>query len=186
MQFAYAQTYSGVIPDAEIIGFINADILSDSIKVQKAIRRNIFPLQLSEFYYKDSADFIKKNENSRFIFHRHVFRGREFTNRLDSLFSREDIDFFYKQIEGQRMNTKWLKPFINSVLVDNVKLNSNHYAKQAMYSYSLPLFSFDKQRLVIIKAFFCGLLCGGGAYYVYEKKKNNNWILIRKINEWAE
>ena len=183
---ARGQTYSKIILDSEIVSFISSDILNDSIKMTKSIQRKMFAVNLDDFYYKDSSDLIKKNENSQFIFRYHIFHGREYTNHLDSLFSRKDIDFFYTQIKGQKKKENWHKSFTNSILVDNVELDSNHYAKQVMYSYSLPLFSFDKKRVIIIKGFYCGFLCGGGAYYIYERDNDNNWLLLRKINEWGE
>ena len=186
IEFSYSQNYSKVISDSEIVDFINRDILNDSIKLTKTIRKMIFRLDVNEFYYKDSSDFIKKNQNSQFIFHHHTFKGREYTNHLDTFFSRKDIDFFYKQIKGQTKRTEWLKAFTNSVIVKNVELDSNRHAKQVMYSYSLPLYSFDKRRAIIIKGCYCGFLCGGGAYYLYEKDNKNSWQLIRKINEWGE
>ncbi len=180
------QTYSKVISDSEIVSFIDSDILNDSIKFTKSVERQMFSLYLDVFYYKDSSDFVKKNENSLFIFRYNVFRGKEYTNHLDSIFSRKDIDFFYKQIKGQTKISTWLQSFVNSTLVDNVELDSNRYAKQVMYSYSLPLFSFDRRRAIIIKGFYCGFLCGGGAYYIYERDNGNKWRLLRKINEWGE
>jgi hypothetical protein len=184
--FSYGQTYSKVISDTEIINFITTDILNDSIKGSKTIRRKIFSLYPDIFYYKDSADFVIKNKNTSFIFRYDIYNGRVFTNHLDTLFSRKDIDFFYQQIKGLRKNTQWKKAFKNSVLVDDAELDADRNAVNIMYSYSLPLFSADKRRVMIIKSFFCGLLCGGGAYYIYEKDQGNNWHLIRSVNEWGE
>jgi hypothetical protein len=182
------QTYSRVISDSEIINFINADILRDSIKIIKSVKREIIRLNLDDFYYKDSLDFTNKNATSfRFIFQYHRdYKDREVTYHLDTLFSRKDIDYFLQQIEGITKQKYWEQPFLNSVLIDNVKLDSNRYAKKIMYLYSLPLFSADKKHVIIIKSFFCGFLCGGGAYYLYEKDINNNWYLVRTLYEWGE
>ena len=163
-----SQTYSKVISDNEIINFINLDIQRDSIKGKKTIRREMYKLYEDAFFYKDSADL------------------REIIYHLDTFFSRQDIDFFLEQIKKSKKRNTWKKAFINSTLVDNVELDSNNRVESVMYSYSLPLFSFDKRKVIIIKGFFCGLVCGGGATYIYERTNTNEWQLIKKLNEWAE
>ncbi|MBL7722783.1 MAG: hypothetical protein JNK27_01485 [Chitinophagaceae bacterium] len=83
-------------------------------------------------------------------------------------------------------NTQWESSFKNSVLVDSAEHIDYRRVKQMVYMYSLPLFSYDKTCAIIIKTFYCGMLCGGGAYYIYRKNSNSDWILITKINEWGE
>jgi hypothetical protein len=181
------QTYSRIISDSEIVEFINSDIQRDSIKKIKAVQEKIYPLNPDDFYYKDSIDFKAKNDkNSSFIFIYHkVNKKKILTNDIDTLFSREDIDFFYKQLKGLRRRHYWKNRFDNSAFINDIELDSNNYAKQTMYSYSVPLFSRDKTRVIIIKSFLCGMLCGGGGYYIYQKTKNGDWQLIKIINRWA-
>jgi len=94
-----AQTYSSIISDDEIIGFINQDIQRDSVKGIRSINREMFKLFEDVFYFKDSADYYYKNQNiSTFIFRKHIFRGRVFTYYLDTIFTRQDIDYFLLQI----------------------------------------------------------------------------------------
>ena len=183
-----AQTYSKIISDSAIIEFINKDILRDSIKAVKAIQRSIYTLNRDDFYYKDSIDFrIKNNTNGHFIFKYYKIRFQNvITNNIDTFFSRDDIDFFNTQLKGFRKRFYWKKSFINSFFIDEPELNANNYAKQTMYSYSIPLFSLDKKRAIIIKSFFCGFLCGGGGYYIYEMREDSQWELIKIINRWGE
>ena len=198
-----SQTYSKVISDDEIIKFINLDIKRDSVDGIKTVRREMFKLFKDVFYYKDSADYeYKNNNNSQFIFRRHFFKGREISFRLDTIFNRKDIDYFLKQINGLKQRKSWEKEFDNSKFFDDVKLASNtrvdlnynnrvklgydYRVESVIYTYSIPLFSADKKKAIIIKGFFCGLVCGGGAYYIYKKMDNNEWMLLTKANEWAE
>jgi hypothetical protein len=198
-----AQTYSTIISDDEIIGFINQDIQRDSVKAIRIIHREMFELFEDVFYFKDSTDYYYKNQNiSTFIFRKHIFRGRAFTYYIDTIFTRQDIDYFLLQINGLKEKKFWKSNFINSRLFDDVKFDSNsrgelkhldrfkrgfnNYPESVIYTYSLPLFSFDKRKAIIIKGFYCGLVCGGGGYYIYEKTNNNGWKLIGEINTWAE
>ncbi len=48
-------------------------------------------------------------------------------------------------------------------MFDTIELVNNRVDK-VLYSYSLPLFSTDKKYVIIIEAFFCGLVCGDGDY----------------------
>jgi len=183
----HGQTYSKVVTDSEIIEFINKDIKRDSVKVIKPIKQKISILRRDDFYYKDSADFKKKNDkNHNFIFRYHKLnRNRIITENIDTLFSREDIDFFYTQFKGQRKRKYWKRPFENSVFIDEPELDSNNNAKQVVYYYSVPIFSKNKKRAIIEKYFFCGIVCGGGGLYIYEKKENDEWLLLKIINRWA-
>ena len=57
---------------------------------------------------------------------------------------------------------------------------------KTIFVYSLPLFSIDKKKAIIIKGFYCGFLCGGSAYYVYSKNDKNEWHVIKEFNVFGE
>jgi hypothetical protein len=45
---------------------------------------------------------------------------------------------------------------------------------KVILNYCLPVFSVDKRKAILIKGFYCGLLCGGGAItYTRLTKKMN-------------
>ncbi len=83
-------------------------------------------------------------------------------------------------------NTIWRSAFENSVLVESADHIDYRRVEHIVYSYSFPLFSYEKNYAIIIKTFYCGMLCGGGAYYIYRRLSNGDWTLIKKINEWGE
>ena len=103
----YGQSYSKVVSDKEIVNFINEDILRDSIKRKHQIWEKIIIPHLDVFYYKDSADFYKKNKSDFFIFQHNEYKGRIYSHFIDTLFTRTDIEFFKTQINGlKKQKTK--------------------------------------------------------------------------------
>ena len=60
-QSSYSQTYSSLITDKEITEFISEDILRGNVKFQIPIRQNFWLPDKEIFYYSDSADFARKN-----------------------------------------------------------------------------------------------------------------------------
>ncbi len=192
-QNIYSQTYSSLIPDKEIIDFINEDILKDSVKVQRPIRQNFWRPNKEDFYYSDSTDFAQKNNSfpPYFIFKRQVYNGKVYTNNLDSVFTRADIDFFLHQIESFTSQEDWVKPFKRSYLVKETDMTDKkdyHKVKdgKVVFIYSLPLFSADKRKAILIKGFYCGFLCGGSGYYLYSLNAKNEWKIIKEFNVYAE
>jgi hypothetical protein len=51
------------------------------------------------------------------------------------------------------------------------------------YNISAPLFSLDKELVIIEFSYFCGGLCGNGGTYVY-KKENRTWRLKLTLIYW--
>jgi hypothetical protein len=185
----FGQTYNRIIPDKDYYDFINYNILNDSIKVTHHIFRKRIPLNPKLLYYKDSIDFNKKNLASNctdFIFHYRVFNKRVFSNYLDTIFTRADIDFFGQQLDAMRKNKRWKQPFENSVLIDSVEYNYNgngffgREMKYGVWGYSLPLFSYDRTYVLIIKSNSVSL-----AHYIYKRNKNGGWDFIKEFKVWA-
>jgi glutathione synthase/RimK-type ligase-like ATP-grasp enzyme len=183
--FAHSQTYNSIISDKVYYDFINKDILRDSIKVKHHIFRLRFQLNPDEFYFKDSADFYSKNNNSNYKF---IFRtGAYRSNELDTIFTRRDIDFFGEQFKAMAKGTAWQSPFVNSILIDSVEYDKKdkhvfgRRTKWGFWRYSLPLFSLDKRYAIIIK-----LGSGSGGYYIYRLNKKGEWILVKILNQYAE
>jgi hypothetical protein len=157
------------------------DRLADSVKGARPVRCSYGLPHKDVFYYSDSADFAKKNNTSppMFIFKRQVYKGKTYSNYLDSIFNRSDIDFFLQQIEAFTPQKEWLKPFKKSYLVkesDVIDKTNYHRVKggKVILNYCLPVFSVDKRKAILIKGFYCGLLCCGGAItYTRLTKKMN-------------
>jgi hypothetical protein len=185
---SYSQTYNKIIPDQDYYAFINNDITRDSVKVVQHIFRKIIPLYPDNFYFKDSADYLLKNNSNKtiFIFKHHVWQSSVISNNLDTIFKRTDIDFFGEQLKSMKKRNTWKKSFVNSVFIDKVEYDENdknvfgRRAKYGVWGYSLPLFSRDRRYAIIIK-----LNSVKEAYYVYRLNKENDWELIKEFNTVA-
>jgi hypothetical protein len=185
----YGQTYNRIITDKDYYDFINYDILNDSFKITHNIFRYKIRLNPELLYYRDSADFNKKNfaiNCTDFIFHRRVYDGRVLSNYIDTIFTREDIDFFGQQLHAMRKTKRWKEPFVNAVLIDSVEYNYNgkgffgREMKFGVWGYSLPLFSKDRNYVLIIKSDSVS-----SAHYIYKRNKKGGWDFVKTFGEMA-
>ena len=186
---SFSQTYNKIITDQEYYDFINSDISNDSVKVLHHIFRKRISLNKKLLYYKDSTEYIKRNNGQykdQFIFHHVVFKGRVFSNYLDTIFSKEDIVFFGEQLKAMRKNEYWKKEFKNSVFIDSLEYDYNgkdpfgREMKFGVWGYSLPLFASNKNYALIIKSNSVSR-----AYYIYRRSNKGEWNFVKKFNEWA-
>jgi len=187
---SFGQTYSKIISDQDYYTFINDDISKDSSsKVHYILSRQV-PLNLNTFYYIDSADFQKKYrsfdiDDLDFIFRYQEDRlGKIIHNGIDSIFKREDIDFFKSQFESMTSIHKWVNPFKNSILIDSIEYEACFqcpFGKRPKYGfvwYSLPLFSKDFKYAICIKqnSFY-------SAFHIYKRNSYLIWQLVITLNE---
>jgi len=108
-----------------------------------------------------------------------------------------DIDFMYNQIESKftykldssKINRQTLG--INEIhkLFSNWNVDDGYdklMKKHKILSYlviSEPLYSVDKQEILIDVEYFCGSKCGTGITYLF-KMKNGLWTIIYKRENW--
>jgi hypothetical protein len=181
-----SQTYSSVISDFEIVDFINKDLAKNFVKKESWINPRYWKPHISNYYYKDSADRNSKLRNPHFLFKPNTTASGIVTaSLLDSILSRKDIDFFKEQIEGLLEGEDWKDTFQKAKIVSNPPLDKNGNPKQVVEVYSIPIFSFDRQHVILMKGFYCGLLCGYGGYHLY-KRSGEDWVVIRILDEWGE
>lgn len=185
----FGQTYNRIIPDKDYYDFINYNILNDSFKVIHHVFRSKIALDPKLLYYSDSADFNKKNSAincTDFIFYRREYNGRIFSNFLDTIFTKSDVDFFGQQLDAMKKNKRWKKSVENSVFIDSVEYNytgkgfRGREMKFGVWGYSLPLFSNDRNYVLIIKSNSVLL-----AHYIYKRNSNGGWDFVKKFREWA-
>ena len=185
----YAQTYSTLISDKEYYDFIDKDILRDSVKILHHIFRKRIPLDPDVLYFKDSADYISKNNNANsnfFIFKHRLYDGKVLSNDLDTIFTKRDVDFFGEQLQAMQKGKIWKRPFINSILFDKVKYDKTdknlfgRRKKFGVWGYSLPLFSFNRRYALIIKS---DSIQDG--YYLYKRDQQDGWELLKVFNDFA-
>jgi hypothetical protein len=146
-----------------------------SFKAARHVDNDILKLNSKNFIYTDSSNLNK------YEFAQNIFSKR---NKLTQYFNRDEANYFVRQINKQR-KSKWQLKIKGIKLFDTIELINNRVDK-VLYSYSLPLFSNDKKYVIIIEAFFCGLVCGGGDYNLYERQLDKSWIKIKEFNHWEE
>lgn len=106
----------------------------------------------------------------------YLFNGRN--NWLDSIFTKEDKEYLFKQFLGQR-DSIWRQKFDRSKL--------SHVKKQHKpnrHSLSLPLFSANNKYVIIWETYHCGRLCGHGAVKVYRRNHSDTWEYVGSVNAW--
>jgi len=110
-----------------------------------------------------------------------------------TLFSSEDIRFIKFQIKaGQHFRWKSNK-ILGAKVISSKKIEKffkngvdegwaefNKKYKNGFASFSVPLFSIDKNICIIYKAGRCGGFCGHGGTSVY-KKVNGEWTFVKAI-----
>src|SRR5437773_6045055 len=131
------QKYSKEIRDTSIINFMSWLFKSDTtFKAIRHVDNNIIKLNADNFRYKDTSK-INNFLGNIFIYNNH----------LDTIFDEEDANFFAKQINNQKADL-WNLKLKTIKLLDEVQLDKNNRTDKVLYSYSLPLFSLNKQRVI--------------------------------------
>jgi hypothetical protein len=146
-----------------------------SFKAARHVDNDILKLHSDNFLYADSLS-LKNYQFAQNIFSK--------ANKLTRYLNKDDANYFVRQINQQRKG-KWQLKIKGIKLFDTIELVNNRVDK-ILYSYSLPLFSADKKYVIIIEAFFCGLVCGGGEYNLYERQTDNSWKKLKQFNHWEE
>jgi hypothetical protein len=169
-----AQKYSAVVKDTVILNFmkwlLNVDTsLVKNHKKKILVDNDIIKLPAAIFKYADTSQVNSDLDN--------IFNN---TNRLGKILDENDANYFIHQIDNIK-TAKWNFRIKNIVLHDEIELYNTTF-----YSYSLPIFSVDNLKVIIVQAFWCGVVCGGGGYFLYEKQNDNSWKKIREFNIWAE
>jgi hypothetical protein len=113
--------------------------------------------------------------------------------RLDSIFTKEDFDFIFKQNlnsnnykQGQCLKGKILIPgdtllkFYHLEFWDEFK---KKYGKGGFCTISLPLFSKDKNIVIIKYSYSRGRLNASGGTFIY-KKVGNGWTKLYCLDYW--
>jgi hypothetical protein len=168
------QNYSKVISDGEIRTFFAELQSNKSLKIDKVDQ---IPIRWSDLDLVDQID-----SSSDLLWGPTALSHDSVQKYLDS----NDIRFVVDQVFASE-NFIWRKSDFRSFsLIDTVGValiykkskkkgrGRNNYC----YSFSLPLFSRNKQFVLLRQKYLCGFLCMTECIYFYRKTKNNKWILI--------
>lgn len=163
------------ISDKEIYDFMQI-VITDQ-KLQKENGLTLEP-QLNCDLSLDDQEFLKTllidTIKQEIISDTSDWRNRTFTvtvDVLDKCLKNEDIDFMLQQ-KNHHSSFKW----------DNVRLGFNSNNKKYWYVFSVPLFSKDKTKAIMMIRNLCQGLCGRG-WTVLFKKENNKWV-SQTGNQW--
>ena len=97
-----------------------------------------------------------------------------------SIFSQRDIEYISRQNKtSEKFDLS--NCLQNKEIVTSETILSN--PSLGHFSISAPLFSIDKETIIIRISYFCGGLCGHGGTYVYKKEKKT-WRLKLTLEEW--
>jgi hypothetical protein len=173
------QTYSSVTTDKEIYDFLNWMTQTDKKHGEEP------RLRRKQIYYKiltwDTTNFISKdtallNKYPFFDFDgQYLFQRRAGT---DTIFRSADRIFLFQQFIAIK-DTIWHEGFSNSKLIKN-----KNQKRPNRYYYSVPLFSLDKNYVIIRRQYYCGSLCAYGGFYIYKKINKGKWKYITSVNTW--
>lgn len=171
-----AQKYSSSIKDSSVINFMSWYFKNDTaLRVRRVIDINILKLNPENFKFPDSATLRD------YRFAQNIFQP---TNQLQKYFSSNDAAFFVQQVKRIR-SKKWNLNLAEVELYDKLNAGKSPTIK-SFYAYSLPVFSINKNYVIIIESHYCGLACGGGEYILFKREEGNSWQAIRRFNKWEQ
>lgn len=173
----FSQTYSIIVSDSEIISFLSWEVTSTEgysdkpfLSAKKKISRQISSWDSLNFIMPDSLSESDFSVRFHYLFHNE--------NKLDTIFNEGDKEFLFLQFTGIK-DSIWENKILKVKLTNKkIKKNPNRYY------YSIPLFSKDKNCVIIYREYYCGGLCGYGGYYIYRRNDQKSWKLVRILNEW--
>lgn len=168
----YGDRQEQLIEDKTVYEFLNSVIVTDSsYKYSKTVVGSLGFIRLEK---SDSLQLLK----------------------ADTIFSKEDVHFIFKQARMKHfynIDENELCQSKNTIYLDENKAFSGgrseywsklHEKYGSLFIMTMPVFSLDRKTAIISTSHNCGTLCGTGATYVY-KKINNKWQLIATWNEWV-
>ncbi len=169
-----SQTYSSIVSDNEIVDFLNWLTKHDDRCSEKRLFTRVSIGEKMEnwvpenFFCKDTI-FSYSSRDNDFLF--------EKRSAADSLFSAADRDFLYKQFTAQCDST-WEKPFKGAVFAQKGK------SKHGTVYYSIPLFSPDRNYVIVKMSCYSGYLNAFGGYFIYRKTGKNRWEFVEGVHIW--
>ena len=153
-----SQTYSSLIPDKEIEEFVSWK-LKDTMQllyIPNDYSRRIFPLKIEMFDSSKKGGFCIYQKSAKWI---------------DSIFSKEDKAFFFDQFKNIKTNT-WPEK-------DGLPKGKETEKGYGTFI-SIPIFSQNRQFVIVYVYHFCGQNCGRFSIPIY-KKTEGTWKFYRQI-----
>jgi hypothetical protein len=92
-------------------------------------------------------------------------------SRMPQSLSKKDVQYMLEQ-RSRLSAFKW----------DRTRLGLNTANEKFSYEFSVPLFSLDHEKAIVVVEYLCPGLCGNGSVILYTKK-NNKWE-SQSVNGW--
>ena len=180
LQKINAQTYSSVTTDKEIYAFLNwmtknEKKYKEEPKIKpKQVYNKIKKWEIENFVpnSKDTEKLIKDPYFYDYDLN-YLFQKRPGT---DTIFKKPDRTYLIQQFVSIK-DSIWHLKFSKSKLLKKKNQKRPNY-----YSFSIPLFSINKQYVIVRKSYHCGSLCAYRGYYIYKKINNHKWKFITSVN----
>lgn len=167
----FSQTYSSVISDKEISIFFKELSKSNSLRLEK-IDKEIISFNDDTFFGYDD-DFDNGILKNKFVL-----------NHL----TKKDIIFLKNQYEGFKAKFWEVKDF-KQKLIDSLEVKEIHSQSYRnknglkYYSFSIPIFSKNREYAIIIEYYYCGFMCSNQCVYFYKRRKFfKRW---KQIYKWS-
>lgn len=177
--YSTGQTYSSVISDKEIYDFLNWMTVNDKKYSEEP------KLKRKQIYFKilswDTANFTIKDTTLIEEYPFFSMEGQYLYKRqsgTDTIFQQQDRDYLFRQFSGIK-DSVWHHSFSQSKLLTNSK-----QIRPNRYFYSIPLFSLDKNYVIVQRVYYCGDVCAYGGYYVYRRIGKDGWVFVTAVNTW--
>lgn len=192
-----------------IISLILISCKQESIKQHQELKKDLVNEKLSYEVINHILESIPKDERSFSNYlscdNEQIPHAESKSNdylgisKMDTLFSKLDVKYIIEQ-NNERRNFSLNQNFIKSkTILPNEKLRelreqsyirnnfwknySKVYGKKGYYTVSKPLFSLNKEIVIISTGHRCGELCGGGSTIIL-KKINGKWKFIGELLNW--
>ena len=162
-----AQKYSPVVPDTEILPFLNWYF--DQLKQERILSREIGKFNIRDFE-------TKPNEAPNFPDLDLFYKNNPF------YLTEKDRVFLLKQIQSNNV-LKWENAFKNTSFID---YKYSQKDQRTVFWYAVPMFSVDKKTAIFEEYLNCGMLCGGSSIQVFRKNDDGIWRLVREFQGLAE
>ncbi len=137
--------------------------------------KEIYEQHIAQQQFESEKEFIL---SFPLVSNRYYITEDESNITIQNLFSNKDLAFMTKQ-------SKFRNNFIldSTVFMYYKILKSNEIYEGPVNEITIPLFSIDKQIILVRESYGKGFLCGYSSVTIY-KKKNNIWVTLAVISAW--
>jgi len=181
----YGQTYNKVITDNQYSNFFDELRKNKNLDIDK-VNQKIISWKRSDIYGIDDTTY----------FIGHTFgRGVLENDSVQKYFSKNDMVFIEEQFEKINDSLWQEKDFKSFNLIDTSGIRKIHeYSMRKMrikrnnyaYSFSMPIYSLDRNFVIIQIDYYCGFMCSEQCIHIYQRKPDGkSWKEVTKWGCWA-